>query len=47
MKTACSLTERKLLMETAFKLRLRYFQANGANLMTVEANGETCAPYIS
>lgn len=46
MKTACSLTERKLLTQTDFKLRIRYFQANGANLMTVEASGENCAPYL-
>jgi hypothetical protein len=46
MKTACSLTDRKLLTETGFKLRIRYFQANGANLMMVEANGESCAPYL-
>lgn len=47
LKAACKLTERKLLTESDFKLRVRYFQSNGANLMTVEANGDTCQPYIS
>ena len=47
MTTACKLTERKLLTETPFKLRIRYFQANGASLLTVDANGESCSPYFS
>ena len=46
MKTACTLTERDLLTETPFRLRIRFFKPDGGNLLTVEANGETCAPYF-
>jgi len=47
LKTACTLTERKLLTETPFKLRIRYFAASGGSLMTVEADGESCTRYFS
>jgi hypothetical protein len=47
LKTACSLTERKLLTETGFKLRIRYFHTDGSKFMSAEASGETCAPYLA
>ena len=47
LKTACSLTERTLLTETDFNLRIRFFKPGGGKLMIVEANGETCAPYLA
>ena len=47
MRTACTLTDRKLLTETNYTLRIRFFHPNGSKVMTVEASGETCAPYIS
>ncbi len=47
LKTACSLTERDMLTETNFKMRIRFFKPGGASLMTVEADGETCAPYLA
>jgi hypothetical protein len=46
LKTVCKLTERKLLTETAFRMRMRFFRPGGGSLMTVEANGETCAPHF-
>lgn len=46
LKTVCKLTERKLLTETPFRLRMRFFRPGGGSLMTVEANGETCAPHF-
>lgn len=47
LKTACTLTERNLLTETEFKLRIRYFHADGSKFMSTEASGETCSPYIA
>ncbi|WP_375201525.1 hypothetical protein [Hyphococcus sp.] len=46
LKTACTLTERDLLTETNFKMRIRFFKPGGASLMTVEADGDSCGPYI-
>lgn len=43
LKSACALTDRKLLNETNYTLRMRFFKPGGAgNLMTVEANGANC-----
>ena len=47
LKTACTLTERNLLAETDFNMRLRFWKPGGAKLMTVEVNGESCAPYMA
>lgn len=46
LKTACTLTERDLLTETNFKMRIRFFKPGGSSLMTVEADGDSCGPYI-
>jgi len=47
MKSACSLSDRKLLTETGYMMRIRFFRYSGGPLMTVEVNGENCARYNS
>ena len=47
LKAACTLTDRKLLAETGYKMRLRFFKPSGGSLMTVEVSGEACAPFIA
>jgi len=47
LRTACGLTERDLLTQTDFKLRMRFLKPGGGSLMTVEASGDSCTPYFS
>ena len=43
LKSACALTDKKLLNETDYKLRMRFLKPAGGVLMSVEASGKTCA----
>ncbi len=43
LKSACALTDRKLLTETDYTLKIRFFRPGGGNFLTVEANGENCS----
>ncbi len=47
LRTACMLTDRELLTQTGYKMRLRFFKPSGGSLMTAEISGEACAPYIA
>ena len=47
LKTNCNLSERKLLTETNYTMRIRYFRKTGGKLFQVDVNGETCAPFIA
>ncbi|WDI33022.1 hypothetical protein PUV54_07405 [Hyphococcus flavus] len=47
LKTSCTLTERKLLTQTAFKLRVRYFHTDGSRFMSTEASRDNCASYLN
>lgn len=47
MRSACRLSERKLLEETPFNMRVRFFGMGGSPVLTANINGETCTPYYS
>ena len=46
LEKSCQLTERKLLTDTPYTMRIRFFKPSGAKLMTVEINGESCKRFL-